>query len=66
MIDLNSLLAAGSGWYLEFANAINDNGQIMGFGLHNGIPTDFEWTLPSSLSAAQVSLVGVSALPSHA
>ena len=36
IIDLNSLLPAGSGWTLERANGINDRGQIVGAGLHNG------------------------------
>jgi probable HAF family extracellular repeat protein len=35
MQDLNSLLPAGSGWVLKTAYAINDNGQIVGFG---GVP----------------------------
>ncbi len=30
--DLNSLLANGSGWTLTVATAINDNGQIVGYG----------------------------------
>ena len=33
MLDLNSLLAPGSGWDLEQANAINDNGDIVGYGI---------------------------------
>jgi probable HAF family extracellular repeat protein len=36
MLDLNNLIQANSGWALEFANAINDQGQIVGYGLHNG------------------------------
>ncbi len=32
MVNLNSLLPPGSGWGLEFANAINDHGQIVGQG----------------------------------
>jgi probable HAF family extracellular repeat protein len=36
MIDLNSLLPLGSGWVLLEANGVNDNGQITGYGLHNG------------------------------
>jgi probable HAF family extracellular repeat protein len=34
MIDLNSLLPAGSGWALEVATAINDSGQVVGFGIN--------------------------------
>ncbi len=33
---LDTLLPAGSGWTLQQANGINDRGQIVGTGLHNG------------------------------
>jgi probable HAF family extracellular repeat protein len=36
MLDLNNLIPANSGWVLEFATAINDQGQIVGFGTLNG------------------------------
>jgi len=36
MKDLNALIAPNSGWTLEFAFAINDNGQITGRGSING------------------------------
>ena len=36
LTDLNTLIPAGSGWTLEQANGINDRGQIVGAGLHNG------------------------------
>lgn len=36
MIDLNTLLPAGSGWVLEFARDINDKGWICGQGKLNG------------------------------
>lgn len=36
MYDLNALIPAGSGWILESANGINDRGQIVGTGHHNG------------------------------
>jgi len=36
MIDLNSLLPANSGWTLENATAINNQGEIVGSGAHNG------------------------------
>jgi probable HAF family extracellular repeat protein len=41
MIDLNSLLPANSGWQLGQAIAINNEGQIVGYGLHNGNSTSF-------------------------
>jgi len=36
MTDLNTLIPAGSGWYLALANGINDMGQIVGNGFLNG------------------------------
>ena len=33
-MDLNSLIATNSGWTLQSANAINDNGQIVGYGIN--------------------------------
>jgi probable HAF family extracellular repeat protein len=36
MLDLNNLIPANSGWLLQFANAINDQGQIVGQGTFNG------------------------------
>jgi probable HAF family extracellular repeat protein len=35
MTDLNTLIAPTSGWYLEEATAINDLGQIVGFGYNS-------------------------------
>jgi probable HAF family extracellular repeat protein len=36
MKDLNKLIPAGSGWLLEIAYGINNAGQIVGLGVHNG------------------------------
>jgi probable HAF family extracellular repeat protein len=36
MLDLNKLIPANSGWLLQIANAINDQGQIVGLGTING------------------------------
>ena len=41
MIDLNSLLPAGSGWQLVRANGINDAGQIGGQDWSAGTCTPF-------------------------
>lgn len=40
--DLNNLIAPGQGWTLQVARAINDRGQIVGFGkrLINGVEVD--------------------------
>ena len=40
-VDLNSLIPAGSGWHLGVATGINDAGQIVGVGRHNGVQRAF-------------------------
>jgi probable HAF family extracellular repeat protein len=40
-VDLNSQIPAGSGWRLGVATAINDAGEIVGVGRHNGIQRAF-------------------------
>jgi probable HAF family extracellular repeat protein len=59
--DLNSLLPANSGWVLQYANAINDAGQIVGEGTNNGVDASFLLTLgggpgvvPSSAALAAI------------
>lgn len=37
MSDLTNLLPAGSGWDLSYAMALNDQGQIIGYGKLNGV-----------------------------
>lgn len=51
MLDLNSLIPSNSGWVLEFATAINDQGQVTGFGMHNGKGRAFLLTPMSSLNS---------------
>ncbi len=36
MTDLNALLPSDSGWELQYATDINNRGQIVGWGLHDG------------------------------
>jgi probable HAF family extracellular repeat protein len=36
MVDLNTLIGAGTGWVLLNAEAINDSGMIVGFGTFGG------------------------------
>lgn len=43
MIDINSLLPRGSGWVLLDAYDINDKGQIVGTGLHNGVTRAYRY-----------------------
>lgn len=55
--DLNSLIPSNSGWSLSVARAINNNGQIVGFGTYNGQQAAFLLTptlAPTSLSAASM------------
>jgi probable HAF family extracellular repeat protein len=51
MQDLNDLITANSGWTLEFAFAINDNGQITGRGSINGQDHAFLLMPVSALSS---------------
>lgn len=41
LFDLNNFLPVGSGWELLDATGINDHGQIVGQGLHNGVKAGF-------------------------
>ena len=45
MIDLNTVLPSDSGWTLTNATGINDAGQVVGNGFHNGQPRAFELDL---------------------
>ena len=65
-VDLNSLTGMASGWLLNSANAINDLGQIVGYGTYQGQTHGFILTQavpePSTMPlaiAALLSLVGV-------
>ena len=40
-VDLNTLIDPKSGWVLEVATAINNSGQIVGFGYINGMERGF-------------------------
>ena len=55
--DLNSLLdQSGAGWTLISANAINDSGQIVGYGDHNGLTRAFLLTpVPTATPVLAVS-----------
>ena len=69
MIDLNALIAPLSGWYLVQATAINDAGQIVGYGF-SGDNTDvydiFLLTpVPELSSFMLAALTGIAALTFH-
>lgn len=50
IVNLESLLPAGSEWELHVAWDVNDRGQIVGYGRRNGEFRDFLLTLPNDLS----------------
>jgi probable HAF family extracellular repeat protein len=41
LTDLNTLLPTNSGWVLQVANDINEHGQVVGTGQHNGLTRAF-------------------------
>lgn len=55
-VDLNTLLPPDSGWTLESAKDINNLGQIVGFGKHNGQPRGFVMTSAHAPVARDVSV----------
>jgi probable HAF family extracellular repeat protein len=52
VLDLNSLLPANSGWTLTNASGVNDSGQIVGTGIHNGRQEAFLLSPTSTAPAA--------------
>ncbi len=63
MIDLNTLIPAGSGWTLTSAEGINDNGDIAGFGTFGGNTRAFLLTpIPEPTSMALLGLGGLAML----
>ena len=65
LVDLNTLLPAGSGWVLVSANAINDAGQIAGEGVLNGEPRAFLLTPPVSRDTTPPVVSDVVTTPGH-
>jgi probable HAF family extracellular repeat protein len=64
--NLNALIPANSGWTLQAATAINDRGQIAGFGVINGETHAFRLDPPMSpadLIAAEINLLTSFNLP---
>ena len=63
MLDLNSMISPSSGWQLTTATAINDNGQIVGYGTNPSGQTDAFLLTPTPEPSAFVLLaVGAVAL----
>ena len=58
--DLNTLLPTGSGWVLEAATAINDAGEIAGYGTHNGVRHAFRLAAPATLKLSPFGTISLS------
>ncbi|HXJ59181.1 MAG TPA: DUF3466 family protein [Verrucomicrobiae bacterium] len=72
--DLNTLLPANSGWVLQSAKAINDSGEIVGYGTVGGgpeqhafalIPASSTLRITSVTSAGSVLQIHFTSLPGH-
>jgi probable HAF family extracellular repeat protein len=59
-IDLNTLIPTNSGWVLQYANAINDFGEIVGTGLLNGQGHAFALISATSVSTPRITFVAKS------
>lgn len=65
MLDLNNLIDPASGWVLNYANDINNNGDITGMGTFNGESRAFLLTavpLPSAVLLFVPGLLGLTVL----
>lgn len=61
-IDLNTMIAPGSGWVLRSAEGINDAGDIVGFGTFGGQSRAFMLTIPEPATLSLLAGAGVLAL----
>ena len=59
MVDLNSLIDPSSGWNLSEDDAINDRGQITGYGYHFGVGTAFLLTPVPEPGTVILAVLGV-------
>jgi hypothetical protein len=62
--DLNDLVAAGSGWQLDQAFAVNAEGRIVGIGRLNGVPSVFRLTRVETADTTAPTITALSASPS--
>ena len=61
MQDLNNLVASSAGWMLGYAQAINDNGQIAGYGINPSGQTH-AFLLTPIPEPSTLALLGISAV----
>lgn len=57
LVDLNTVLPAGSNWYLAAAHDVNEKGQIIGFGYVDGTPFERAYLLDPVVTPEPASVV---------
>jgi len=63
MADLNSLISPSSGWTLSAVAAINNSGDIVGYGLYNGNYEAFLLTPTPEPASLGLMAIGAMGLP---
>lgn len=56
IVDLNDLIDPSSGWLLTMASAINDNGDIVGWGFFQGTKRAFLLTAPATIPTVPLTI----------
>ena len=57
MLNLRQMIDPNDGWQLKYVTAINDRGQIVGYGYHNGFQIGFLMTPRAAVTPAPGSLL---------
>ena len=63
MVDLESLIPVDSGWDLYHASDINDSGQIVGGGMHNGLQSAYRFSPATDTTPAVIEDLGTLGTP---